>query len=1126
MAKMFADLLAVRPVLFDGAMGTEIQGRNLTAADFGGEQFAGCNEHLNLTRPEVIQSIHESYLAAGADVIETNTFGATPLVLGEFGLSDKAVAINHAAVAIAKAAIAKYTEPKYIAGSIGPTTKSLSLLGGITFDELKEHFRVQAQALIEAGVDLLLFETVQDLLNLKAGLIAVQELGAKIPVMISLTIERNGTTLGGQTIEAALASIEHFHPLIVGLNCATGPAELGPYVRALSERAPFFTSVLPNAGLPDEHGRYSEAPHEFADKMQSFLQQGFTNVIGGCCGTTPAHIAALKQKLSALTPGVTGHQPLGSPRIPAAHHTTLWLAGLEFVEPDTSNPQLLVGERTNSIGSRKFKELVGNTKYEEAAEIGRAQVKAGAQILDLCTANPDRDETADFAGVLRELVKKVKVPIMLDTTDKAVLEEGLKLTQGKCIINSINLENGLERFQEVVPLVKKYGAALVVGLIDEEGMAVTYERKIAVAERSYQILTTEFQVDPTDIIFDPLVFPVGTGDPNFVGSAEATFRALAEIHRRFPLVSSTLGISNCSFGLPPLGREVLNSVYLYRATQAGLNLPIVDAGKLRRYATISDIERLLAEELIATGSKEAIEKFAAHFRDQTTAPVRKSGTLTPTEVVQQALLDGSKTGLIEALTTLLGEQDALAIINGVLMPGMAEVGRLFGENKLIVAEVLQSAEVMKAAVDYLKPHLKRGENAKVGKLLLATVKGDVHDIGKNLVEIIFANNGFEVINLGIKVESSRLIEAARLHQPDLIGLSGLLVRSAQEMAATAADFRAAGLTIPLLVGGAALSPQFTQNKIAPAYAPTEVAYARDAMAGLRLAKELLANRGQGLGSRVQSVVTQSESKDARADGGAVKREKQSIQPYVSPQPPDFTAHIFQPATLAAVYDKLDLQMLFGKHMGFMGHFRNELKKENPKAVKLWTEFQAFQTEIAERQLLQPQAIWQFFRARRVGEQTIALLDADDRQLFEFSFPVRPRTGLSLADFVSGEVPDFVACFVATAGSSANAAAQQFKESGEYLKSHFLAALALETAEATAELVHGQICTAWGIEPESGGRVSFGYPACPELADQQKLFTLLDPSRIGVELTSGLMMSPEASVSALVFAHPDTTKIYE
>lgn len=1131
MPQKLADILASRPLLFDGAMGTQIQAANLHAADFGGEAFFGCNEYLNLTRPDVIQSIHEAYLAAGADVIETNTFGATPLVLGEFGLSEKAAEINAAAVAIAKRATAKFDTPKFIAGSIGPTTKALSLTGGATFEELQATFTVQICALVEAGVDLLIFETTQDTLNLKAALAAFAELRVDLPIIISFTIERSGTMLAGQTIEAALASIEHFHPLAVGLNCATGPAEMSPYVRTLADRAPFFTSVLPNAGLPDADGRYSESPETFARTVGQFLTEGWVNIVGGCCGTTPDHIRALKKLLS------------GAPiRRPAVPHKKLWLSGLELVEIENnevsahgmgllrhsddvgvprndtqSTTQLFVGERTNSIGSKKFRELVAATDFDAAAEIGRAQIKAGSHILDVCTANPDRDELADFTAVIAQLNRRVKAPLMLDTTDAKVLEAGLKLTQGKCIVNSINLEDGEKRFAEIVPLAKKYGAALVVGLIDEEGMAVTRERKLAVAARSYDLLTQKYGVAASDIVFDPLVFPVGTGDEKFLGSAIETFAALAEITRRYPDCGTTLGISNCSFGLPAAGREVLNAVYLYEATRAGLSLPIVNTEKLRRYASIPEHERMLAEELIRTGSKAAIDAFAAHFRMQVAASSAPRETLPSDAFVRRAIVEGSKDGVTAALDALLTTTPALAIINDVLMAGMAEVGELFGANKLIVAEVLQSAEVMKAAVDYLKPHLERGEDTKLGTILLATVKGDVHDIGKNLVEIIFTNNGIEVINLGIKVESARLIAAAREHQPDLIGLSGLLVRSAQEMVATANDLKNAGITAPILVGGAALTELFTTNKIAPAYAPASVSYARDAMAGLALAKKLLSGD-------VPTPTVAPVAPAAAPTSAAFEHPRLSLAPFCAPVPTDFTRHTFATTDLEAAYAELNLQMLFGKHLGFFGHFKNALARGEAKAVALWEQFQSLKKEIAAKQLLQPKGVWQFFRARREGDTGVVLFNKQNDVLARFDFPRRETTGLCIADALDTS-EDTVALFVTTVGAQAGEQANAWKQSGDYLRSHFLAALALETAEATAELVHSEIRKAWGIPAGSGVRVSFGYPACPDLADQTKLFDLLRPTDIGVTLTEGMMMMPEASVSALVLAHPEGLLLY-
>jgi len=669
-------------------------------------------------------------------------------------------------------------------------------------------------------------ETSQDALNVKAAGLGIegafQEAGRRVPVIVSGTIEPMGTTLAGQNIEAFYLSVEHLQPLAVGLNCATGPEFMRDHVRALSQLAPCFVSCYPNAGMPDEDGHYHESPQALAAKMAAFAKQGWLNIAGGCCGTTPEHIRALAEALKGLPPR----------RPPSGHGHAV--AGIEplFLEED-SRP-LLVGERTNVIGSRKFRQLIAEGKYEEAAEIARAQVKKGAHVIDVCLANPDRDELADMTRFLSHVVKKVKAPLMLDSTDPQVIEAALKMCQGKAIINSINLEDGEKRFADVAPLIHRYGAAVVVGTIDEEGMAVTRQRKLEVARRAYDLLVHKYGIPPRDIIFDPLVFPVGTGDAAYIGSALETVEGIRLIKEAFPECPTILGISNVSFGLPPAGREVLNAVFLYHCTKAGLDYAIVNTEKLVRFAAIPEEERAMAEELLFRTNDAVLARFTDFYRQKKTAaaPVQEKVGLPLEERLARYVVEGSKDGLYADLDEALAKYgDPLAIINGPLMAGMDEVGRLFGENQLIVAEVLQSAEVMKAAVAYLEPHMEKASAAVKGKMLLATVKGDVHDIGKNLVEIILSNNGYEVVDLGIKVAPEQLIEAYRREKPDFIGLSGLLVKSAQQMVVTAQDLKAAGIDVPILVGGAALTKKFTETRIAPQSEGIGL-YAKDAMEGL------------------------------------------------------------------------------------------------------------------------------------------------------------------------------------------------------------------------------------------------------------------------------------------------------
>ncbi|HEV2064046.1 MAG TPA: methionine synthase [Thermoanaerobaculia bacterium] len=1133
-AEALKELLAERVLVLDGATGTWLQGQNLTAADFGGGDLEGCNENLVFTRPDVVRRMHEEYFAAGADMVETNTFGGTPLVLAEYGLADRAIEQNRRAAELAREAAAKFataSRPRFVLGSMGPTTRAITVTGGATFDEMIVHYRTQAMGLLTGGADALVLETVQDTRNLKAGLIGVEqafgEVGWRVPLMVSVTIEPTGTMLAGQSVDAVYAAIGHAPLLSVGLNCSTGPEFMTDHIRTLSGLARTLVSCYPNAGLPDADGRYGETPEKIASVLGRFVNEGWLNIVGGCCGTTPPHIAALAE-------AVAGKRPR---RVPI--HNRVFVSGIEALEIDEDIRPVLVGERTNVLGSRKFKRLIAEGQVEAAAEIARAQVKSGAQVIDICLQDPDRDEAADANAFLERVTKMVKVPLMLDSTDAKVMEIGLKWSQGKSILNSVNLEDGEARFQSVVPLARKYGAALVVGTIDEDpetGMGVTRERKLEIARRSYTLLTEKYEIPPEDIIFDPLVFPCGTGDIKYVGSAVETIEGIKLIKEEFPQSRTVLGVSNVSFGLPEAGREVLNSVFLYHATKAGLDLAIVNSEKIVRYPSIPEEERLLAENLIWNRGEDPVAAFAGYFKAKGAAPKKPAERAgTPLERLPRYILEGSKEGLVEDLEAVRADgMSPLDIINGPLMDGMREVGRLFNANELIVAEVLQSAEAMKAAVSHLQQFMEKATDSRKGKVILATVKGDVHDIGKNLVEIILGNNGYEIVNLGIKVPPGRLIEAYREHGPDLIGLSGLLVKSAQQMVTTAEDLTTAGVTVPMLVGGAALSQKFTDHRIAPAYGGL-VAYARDAMSGLALADRIMSGETERAALAAASQNRRQAAAGPAAEVGenplaapAVRSENVEAAPPLAA--PDREERVFSKLDLAEVWRYLNPHMLFAKHLGLRGSYWKLQSAKDPKLAEL----EALIERVKAKGWIRARAMYRYFDAWSEGN-TIHLAESG-RPVASFTFP-RQAMGerLCLADFVSpagGGARDSLALLITTAGEGVRAKAEELKNAGEYLLCHAVQALAVETAEAAAEWLHGKIREAWGFpDPPGltmidrfqaryqGKRYSFGYPACPELADQATLFRLLDGGKIGVELTEGFMMDPEASVSAMVLHHP-------
>ncbi|MED4878114.1 methionine synthase [Anoxybacillus geothermalis] len=1115
-------------LVIDGAMGTMIQSANLSAADFGGEAYEGCNEYLTLTAPPVIRRIHEAYLEAGADIIETNTFGATRIVLDEYNLGHLALELNIEAAKLAKQAAEAFSTPdwpRFVAGSMGPTTKTLSVTGGATFEELVAAYEEQARGLLLGGVDLLLLETCQDTLNVKAGFLGISKafeaVGRRVPLMISGTIEPMGTTLAGQAIDAFFISVRHMKPIAVGLNCATGPEFMTDHLRTLASLADTAVSCYPNAGLPDEEGRYHETPEMLAEKIRRFAEKGWINIVGGCCGTTPDHIRAIAEAVRGIPPRA----------IPSSFDVHA-VSGIEALIYEETMRPLFVGERTNVIGSRKFKRLIAEGKYEEAAEIARAQVKNGAHVIDICLADPDRDELHDMEQFVREVVKKVKVPLVIDSTDERVIERALTYSQGKAIINSINLEDGEERFAKVVPLLHKYGAAVVVGTIDEQGMAVTAERKLEIALRSYDLLVNRYGVPARDIIFDPLVFPVGTGDEQYIGAANETIKGIRLIKEQLPECLTMLGISNVSFGLPPAGREVLNSVFLYHCTQAGLDYAIVNTEKLERFASIPEEEVRMAEALLFDTSDETLNTFIEFYRSKITAAKPAEENLSLEERLARYVIEGSKDGLIPDLEKALETySDPLSIINGPLMAGMDEVGRLFNNNQLIVAEVLQSAEVMKAAVAFLEPYMEKKEGSTKGKVILATVKGDVHDIGKNLVDIILSNNGYEVIDLGIKVAPQQLIEAVREHQPDIIGLSGLLVKSAQQMVVTAQDLRQAGISTPILVGGAALTRKFTENKIAPEYDGV-VLYAKDAMDGLALANQIQ----QGEIEYTKKEAAESEPTRPTAVAATVKSNVSTDVPVYIPA--DLERHVLRNVPLDHVLPYVNWQMVLGHHLGLKGKVKRLLEERDEKALALKAVVDELVAEAKERGWIQPAGVYRFFPAQSDGNRVYVYDPVDRKTVLEtFDFPRQPRAPhLCLADYLkskeSGEM-DYVGLFAVTAGHGVRELAQQWKDEGEFLKSHAIQALALEIAEGFAERIHQIMRDRWGFpdDPDftmeerfaakyQGQRYSFGYPACPNLEDQEKLFRLLHPEDIGIRLTDGYMMEPEASVSAIVFAHPE------
>jgi 5-methyltetrahydrofolate--homocysteine methyltransferase len=1145
-----------RILILDGAMGTMLQQLNPTIEDWGGPEFENCPENLLYTRPQWIEDIHRQYYAAGSDIVETDSFGGHTITLAEFGLVDKIHEVNAKAAELARNAAREFEaadgRPRFVAGSMGPTTKAITVTGGTTFEELKRGYYLQAKGLVDGGADILLIETAQDTRNIKAALLGVnqlgRELGYRVPTMISGTIEMNGTMLAGQDPEAFYASLAHADLLSIGFNCATGPELMTDHLRSLHELSHHHISVYPNAGLPLEDGSYGEGPESLAAQLEKFVDHGWLNIVGGCCGTTPAHIAAIARMAH-------GRKPRGQRSL--THRA--YYSGIELIEANETTRPLLVGERTNVIGSRLFKNMIAEEKWEEATEIARRQVRGGAHIIDVCLQSSDRDEIKDIPPFYEKLIQKIKAPIMVDTTDPKAVELSLTYSQGKAIVNSINLEDGEEKFEIMCPILREYGAAVVVGTIDEDpvqAQAFTRERKLAIAQRSVELLTGKYGMQPEDIIIDPLVFPCATGDENYIGGAVETIESLRLIKENIPYVKSVLGVSNISFGLPAAAREVVNSVFLYYCTKAGLDLAIVNTEKLERFAAIPPEERQLAENLLfnapvsgepedwreqtkeqrAALNRHHIEAITAHFRTATKKEKVTVKHLPLDERLANYIIQGTKDGLVDDLNLKLAEGAApLDIINGPLMAGMTEVGRLFNNNELIVAEVLQSAEAMKAGVTHLEQFMEKTESSNKGKLLLATVKGDVHDIGKNLVEIILSNNGYQVINLGIKVPPEELIRAYHEHKPDAIGLSGLLVKSTQQMVITGTDLRAAGIQVPLLVGGAALSDKFTRTKIAPAYGGLTL-YAKDAMTGLRLMNELMDPAARAALSDAQlNAAMDAPVPEAPAISKVAARSTKVRLDVPLAKVPYWDRKVRVVPQLKEVWEYINPFMLYGKNLGFKGNFEKLFAERDPKAIEMYHNVEEVKQWASG--FLKPKAVWQFFEAERDGNSIHLFERGGATPIHSFHFLRQGmENGLCLSDYIldprDGQ-RDAICLFAVTAGTGFREFAEEAKAKGEYFRSVALLALATETAEATAEWLHRRIREDWGFPDPSdltmqqrwtsryqGKRYSFGYGACPNMEDQLGLFKLLRPEEIGITLTEGFMMEPEASVSAMVFHHPD------
>jgi 5-methyltetrahydrofolate--homocysteine methyltransferase len=1173
----FLQALRNRVLVFDGAMGTATHARDLDVAkDFWGKE--NCPEVLVLSRPDVIADIHDSFLRVGADVLETCTFGGMAHVLAEFGLQDRCREINRVAAEVAREVAARHTsadKPRFVAGSMGPGTKLITL-GNIDWEGMFSSYREQARGLIEGGVDCFIIETCQDLLQVKcvinAVLAALDEASKSpgdIPLMASVTVETTGTMLLGTEIAAAAHALAGYPICSLGLNCATGPSEMVEHVQWLGRHWPAMggsagggpraISVMPNAGLPVLHegrAQFPLQPEPFVAAMRRFIERDGVRIVGGCCGTTPAHIGLLAGEVEEFArrgahPGVV----ISAPR-PAV--TSLYSP--QEYRQDTSI--LIIGERMNASGSRAFKRLLEGEDWDGIVSLAREQVRHdGAHVLDLNVDYAGRDNARDMAEVARRVVRQVNVPLMLDSTQSATIESGLRHAGGKCIINSANFEEGDHKFDLLCGLAKRYGAALVIGSIDEDkeaSMARTAARKLAIAERAFDRATGVHRLAPADLLFDPLVLPVSTGMESDRRSAVETIEGVRRIAARFPESQTTVGLSNVSFGLRPAARVVLNSVFLHELQGAGLTSAILHFSKVLPRNRIPQDQWEAALALIydrREGGVDPLQAFIDLFKDAQAeaGPRREAAVLTLEERLRAHIVDGEKEGLAGTIAAALEKYPALDIINDHLLDGMKTVGELFGSGQMQLPFVLQSAEVMKMAVSLLEPHMEKAAGQAKGTIVLATVKGDVHDIGKNLVDIILSNNGYRVVNLGIKQPIDEILRAWREHAADAIGLSGLLVKSVNVMEDNLKSLNEQGLTPPVLLGGAALTRHYCEGHLRGTYRGG-VFYGKDAFEGLRTMDMIRAGRSaelnaeidqrQGKRSMAEELINRTRvEKLAAANAGrgvpAGPPGRSDVRRDVPvPTPPFWGSRVATGIDLDDVYPFINTVALFRGQWQVKKGALSDDEYEAMIEDQVRPVFERLKESCKDRAILKPAVVYGYFPCNSEGEDLIIWRPESPREEWlRFQFPRQPdKRRLCISDYFrpveSGE-RDVIGMHCVTVGARASEAAQELFKANNYTEYLYLHGLGVETAEALAEYWHKRMRQELGISGEDsprirdlftqhyrGSRYSFGYPACPDMADQSKLFALLDPSRIGCALTENYQIDPEQSTSAVIVHHPE------
>ena len=1150
--------LAERVVIADGAMGSMLQGSAATLDDFAGHE--GCNEILNITRPDVVRSVHEGYLDAGVDAISTNTFGANLGNLGEYGISSRVHELSLAGARLARQAADAAAEdgrPRWVLGSIGPGTK-LPTLGHVSFAELRDAYQLNAAGLLEGGADGLIIETCQDLLQAKAAITGARRAIAAaqsrperaqgdVLLIAQVTIETTGAMLLGSEIGAALTALEPLGIDVIGLNCATGPAEMSEHLRYLAAHSRLPVSCMPNAGLPEltaSGAYYPVTPDELASAHETFVREFGLSLVGGCCGTTPAHLAAVRERVT--TAARARRRPRPEPGVSSLYQHVPFRQDTAF---------LAIGERTNANGSKAFREAMTDGRLDDCVEIARAQTRDGAHLLDLCVDYVGRDGVADMAEISSRLATAATLPLVLDSTEPDVIRAGLERLGGRAVVNSVNYEDGDgpdSRISRVMPIIREHGAAVVALTIDEQGQARTADWKAAVASRLIDDLTGNWGMRQCDIIVDCLTFPIATGQEETRRDAIETIDAIREVKRRYPDVQTTLGVSNVSFGLNPAARAVLNSVFLNECVKAGLDSAIVHAARIMPIARIPADQLQVALDLVYDRRRDGYDPLARLlelFEGVDTASLKASRAaelhgLPLWERLKRRIIDGERAGLEADLDEALAQRPALEIVNDVLLDGMKTVGDLFGSGQMQLPFVLTSAEVMKAAVGYLEPHMERSGEAGKGKIVLATVKGDVHDIGKNLVDIIVSNNGYDVVNLGIKQPISAIVQAATDHDADVIGMSGLLVKSTVVMRDNLAELNSRGLAErwPVLLGGAALTRSYVEQDLASLF-DGEVRYARDAFEGLRLMDAMMAVKRGDPGAtlpalrqrrvRLTAISRDEISDDGRPGGATVRSDVSASEPV--PEPPFVGTRVVKGIPLADYASYLDERALFLGQWGLKptkgggGPSHAELaESEGRPRLRMWLE--RAQTE----GLLQAAVVHGYFPCVSEGDDLVVLDDSGgERERFTFPRQRRDRR-LCLADFFrprsSGET-DVVAFQLATIGPRISEATGELFAKHAYRDYLELHGLSVQLAEALAEYWHARTRAALGIsgaDPDDidgilrvgyqGCRYSFGYPACPDLEDRAKVMRLLEPERIGVTLSEEFQLAPEQSTDALVVHH--------